>query len=314
MYLKQIRPVNDDVGLMEMTNACVKRIERSMRLVDDGLCVRNDGKAKIRTRISSENVDKINRAYLECRIEQKSRVPKLDIVTEIKTSESFHERKQVFAAAPLEIALLQLAMQRQLRLNLAAGACAAEAEEKMGQMTLSELVQVSKFPGVKKVKDLVVEFGVRWVEGVLYEVVKLSQNEMKELNALLARLTASQVFTLVGAFGIQAFVYGPTVLFQEWWKKESLQHTLLILVITLWSVKELLDLSDFCDAVLLKRAMSRARSAAMYFKAQVIELHLIFQTSDTQMMMDGHGLSSLGSRAYLMNALLMRWQKPYVCT
>ena len=74
-------------------------------------------------------------------------------------------------------------------------------------------------------------------------------------------------------------------------------------MVTLGRVKELLDLCDFCDAVLLKRAMSRARGASRYFKAQVIELHLILQTSDTQMMMNGHGLSSLGSRAYLMNAL-----------
>ncbi len=130
VYLKQIRPVKDDGELMEMTHASVKRIERSMRLVGDGLWVRSDGETKIRTRISSENVDKINRAYQECFIEHKRRVPKHDIVTEIKTFDSFHETKRVFAAAPLEIGSLQLAMQPQLRLNLAAGACPVPQKRK----------------------------------------------------------------------------------------------------------------------------------------------------------------------------------------
>ncbi len=110
---------------------------------------------------------------------------------------------------------------------------------------------------------------------------------------LVARLTAAQKFVLFGAFGMQAFVYGPTVLFQERWNLQSLQQTLIILVITLGRVKELLDLCDFCDAVLLKKAMPRARGASKYFKAQVIELHLILQTSDTRMMMNGHGLRVL---------------------
>ena len=224
-------------------------------------------------------------------------------MTEIKTFDSFHEPRQAFSAAPLGVGLLHLAMQRQISLNLAAGACAAAAEEKMGQMTLDKLVGISKFPEITKVEKLIPEFGVGWVEGFLYEVVRLSQSEMKEMNMLVARLTAAQIFALIGAFGMQAFVYGPTVLFQECWKKQSLQQTLFILVITLGRVKELLDLCDFCDAVLLKRAMPRARGASRYVKAQVIELHLILQTSDTQMMMNGHGLSSLGSRAYLMNAL-----------
>ena len=199
--------------------------------------------------------------------------------------------------------LLHLKLHRQLRLNLAAGACAAATEEDLGQMTLKDIVEKGKFPGMKEVEDLTAEFGVGWAEGFLYEVVRMSQTERTEMNMLIARLTASPIFALIGAFGMQAFVYGPTVLFQECWKKESLQQTLLILVITMGRVEELLDLCDFCDAVLLKKATPRARGASRYFKAQIIELHLILQTSDTQMMMNGHGLSSLGSRAFLMNVL-----------
>ena len=97
-----------------------------MRLVGDGLCVRTDGEAKIR--ISSENADKINRAYQECRIEHKRRVPKHNIVTEIKTFDSFHEPRQAFSAAPLGIGRLHLAMQRQINLNTAAGVCAAATD------------------------------------------------------------------------------------------------------------------------------------------------------------------------------------------
>ncbi len=102
---------------------------------------------------------------------------------------------------------------------------------------------------------------------------------------------------------MQASVYGPAVLFQECWKRQSLQQTLLILIITMGRIKELLDLSEFCDAVLLKKATPKARRATTYFKSQVIELFLILQTSDTQMVVDGNGLTSLGSRAYLMNVL-----------
>ena len=133
VYLKQIQPVDTDGSLIGMSEMDARQIERSMRLVGDGLCVRSDGETMIRTRISSENVDKINRAYQECRIEHKRRVPKHDIVTEIKTVGSFHEPRQAFSAAPLGVRLMQLAMQRQINLNLAAGACAAAIEEKMSQ-------------------------------------------------------------------------------------------------------------------------------------------------------------------------------------
>ncbi len=137
VYLRQIQPVGTDENLIEMSEMNARQIEKSMRLVVDGLCVRTDGEAKIRTRISSENVDKINRAYQECRIEHKRRVPKHDIVNEIKTFDSFHEPRQAFSAQSFGIGLLHLAMQRQINLNLAAGACAEATEEKMGQMTLN---------------------------------------------------------------------------------------------------------------------------------------------------------------------------------
>ena len=71
-------------------------------------------------------------------------------------------------------------------------------------------------------------------------MVRLGQTERNELNMLFAGLNTSQVFALVGVFGMQAFVYGPVVLFTECWKKQSLQQTLTILVVTLGRVNELL--------------------------------------------------------------------------
>ena len=77
----------------------------------------------------------------------------------------------------------------------------------------------------------------------------------------------------------------------------------MIMIITLGQNKEFLDLCEFCDAVLLKKSSPRARRASTYFKSQVIEFFLRLQTSDTQTMMDGIGLSSVGDKAYLMNVL-----------
>ncbi len=174
VYLKQIQPVDTDGKLIGMS-------EMDRDKLIDPCDSSSDGETKIRTRISSEKVDKINRAFQECRIEHKRRVPKHDIVTEIKTFDSFHVPSQAFSAASLGVVLLQLAMQRQINLNLAGGACAAATEENMGHMTLKDLVGMIKFPGIGRVKKLIAEFGVGWVEGFLYEVVRLSQSEMKEL-------------------------------------------------------------------------------------------------------------------------------------
>ena len=74
------------------------------------------------------------------------------------------------------------------------------------------------------------------------------------MNRLIARLTISQLFALIGALGMQAFVYRPAVLFRECWKRQSRQQTLVILIMTMGRIKELLDLCEICDAVLLKKA------------------------------------------------------------
>ncbi len=89
------------------------------------------------------------------------------------------------------------------------------------------------------------EFGVGRLEEFLHEAVRMSPTERAEMIELIARLTVSQLFALIGAFGMQVFVYGPLVLFQECWKTQSLEQTLLILVITMSRIKELLNLCEF---------------------------------------------------------------------
>ena len=149
----------------------------------------------------------------------------------------------------------------------------------------------------------IAEHGIGWLGEFLHDALIMSPAENTEMNNLIARLTISQLFALMGAFEMQAFVYGPAVLFQECWKRQSLQQTRMILIITMGRIEELLDLGEFCDAIFLKKATPKARGTTTYSKSQVIELFLILQTSDTQMMMDGNGLTSHGSRAYLMNVL-----------
>ncbi len=41
---------------------------------------------------------------------------------------------------------------------------------------------------------------------------------------------------------MQASAYGPMVLFQECWKRQFLQQTLIIFVITMGRIKELLEI------------------------------------------------------------------------
>ncbi len=45
------------------------------------------------------------------------------------------------------------------------------------KLALKSLVQDRKFAGIWSVQELISEFGVSWVEGLLDEVVRLSQSE-----------------------------------------------------------------------------------------------------------------------------------------
>ncbi len=69
-----MQPKDESGEPIEMTEATMRQIEIPMRLVGNVLCVRNAGESKLRTRVSLENVDKINIVYQECRHEHKQRV------------------------------------------------------------------------------------------------------------------------------------------------------------------------------------------------------------------------------------------------
>ncbi len=122
------------------------------------------------------------------------------IITEIKTYDEFHDERRVFNGAPLGVALLHLAMQKELRMNLAAGMCTDGAEEMMASITLKTLVEENKFPGMKEVVKSIAELGIGWVGDFLHDALRTNPAEIAEMNRLIARLTTSQLFACIGAF------------------------------------------------------------------------------------------------------------------
>ncbi len=75
------------------------------------------------------------------------------------------------------------------------------------------------------------------------------------------------------------------------------------MILTLVQTSELFELVDFLDALMPEKVANKNRRGVLCFKAQVIELQSILQASDTVMMKDGDGLTSLAIRAYLMNVM-----------
>ncbi len=82
------------------------------------------------------------------------------MITETKTYDESHDEPSVFNGAPLGVALLRLALQKELRMNLAAGMCSGAAEEKLNSITLKTLVEENKFPGMKEVVKMIAELGI----------------------------------------------------------------------------------------------------------------------------------------------------------
>ena len=75
------------------------------------------------------------------------------------------------------------------------------------------------------------------------------------------------------------------------------------MVIILGQVGELLEVLDLLDALMPAKFSVKDRKGSRLFKAQVIDLHLILQTSDNDMLQADQGITPLGTRAYLMNVL-----------
>ncbi len=75
------------------------------------------------------------------------------------------------------------------------------------------------------------------------------------------------------------------------------------MVVTLGQFGELLEVMDLLDALMPPKFQMKDRKGSRYFKAQVIDLNLILQTSDIQMLQAGQRITPLGTRAYLMNML-----------
>ncbi len=75
------------------------------------------------------------------------------------------------------------------------------------------------------------------------------------------------------------------------------------MVITVGQVGELLEMLDLLDALMPAKFAVEDRKGSRYFKAQVIDLHLILQTSDNHMLQADQGITPLDTRAYLMTVL-----------
>ncbi len=201
-----------------------------MRIPGDGLCVRKEGQSKIRTRVS--NIGKIFREFEEMRKDYKLRLPQHKTLIEIKTFDTFHDPRTVYVHSPLGIALLRIHLNSELKMKLGTNAGIQQTEVALGAQSISKYLGKIKLHRIDTAQKLTAEFGVGWTHEFLAEVNKPKEPEQEELADLLSRATVAQVFALIGAFGLRALVHGPLITFQECWKKQSLQQTLFIMILT----------------------------------------------------------------------------------
>ena len=233
-YLKLLQPKNDDGVPLQPPAELLQTIERSMQIVGGGFCVRREGQQKHRTRAAYENLDKFSKKVQDARQQHKGRLPKPDMIIEVKTFDQVEETSQSFSCAPLGLTLLRLYARTDLKMKVGTNAGAA------GTQSLKKFVDAKKMPKFDTVKKFSSEFGIGWTQEYYAEVTKLKDSEQEELYELLERVTVAQVLALYAAFGMKSFMFGPATLLQECWKKQSLQQTLCLVVLTMGQMHELL--------------------------------------------------------------------------
>ncbi len=160
---------------------------------------------------------------MECRQEVKNRTPQHDAIIETKTFDTWQNPASAYREAPVGVFLLRLYANKELRLRLDTGALAAQTEESLGSQSLQRFAETNKMPKMETAAKLIREFGIGWTGEYLTKVGKLKDNEIEDLRAIFQRVTVAQLFALIAAFGLRAFTHGPLVIFQECWKKQSLQ-------------------------------------------------------------------------------------------
>ena len=201
-----------------------------MRITGDGIVVGILTQKRVKTRVSTENISKISRRFMECRQDSKGLLPQHDAITETETFDTRQNPASAYRDAPLGIFLLRLFAKKELSLSLNTDALVAQAEESLGSQSLQRFTESNKMPKMENPAKLIREFGMGWTGEYLTKVGKLKENEVEELGALFQRVTVAHIFALIAAFGLRAFTQGPLVIFQECRKKQSLQHTLAIMI------------------------------------------------------------------------------------
>ena len=131
-----------------------------MKIVGDGLCVRKEGQNKYRTRASNENIDRTSKRFQESRQHHKMRLPTHDAILEVKTFKETTEPASMSVHAPLEVALLRLYPNRELKMTTGTNEGAMQTEVALGSPSLKKNLEKNRILKMESVKKLASEFGI----------------------------------------------------------------------------------------------------------------------------------------------------------
>ncbi len=140
-YMRMLQPRSEDGEPLTPPISLIRMVEKSMRTVGDGLCVRKEGQNKYRTRASNENIDKISKRFQESRQHHKSRLPTHDAILEVKTFGETTEPASMYVNAPLGVALLRLYLNRELKMTNGTNAGAMQTEIALGSPSLKKYLE-----------------------------------------------------------------------------------------------------------------------------------------------------------------------------
>ncbi len=130
-YMKLLQPRGDGGVPHQPPAQLLQMVEKSMQIVGDGVCVRREGQRKHCTRAADENLDKISKKMQDVRQQHKGRLPKPEMIIEVKTFDQVEEANQAFSCAPFGRALLRLYARLNLKMRVGTNAGAMQAEQEL---------------------------------------------------------------------------------------------------------------------------------------------------------------------------------------
>ncbi len=145
-YLRLLQPEDDAGEPIEPSLTLTRRIEATMRIVDDGPGVRVEGQSKVKTRVSTENISKVPKKFPEFRQEHEFRIPRHDAMVEVKTFDVWLNPKSAYRDAPLGVGLMRLYLNRNLKLRVGTNAGILQTEESLGNQSLKDFTSASQIP------------------------------------------------------------------------------------------------------------------------------------------------------------------------